>query len=363
MIKCIRHSVLPLLAAVFLAQCSPSTQTTVPRPSGSNPNTPDWLIPADEVLSGGPGKDGIPALTDPALLPIADIDYLDDNDLLLGIKFGNDIRLYPHPILDWHEIINDDIEGHEVAVTYCPLTGTGIGWERRINGHLTTFGVSGLLYNTNLIPYDRATDSNWSQMLLKCVNGALIGTEVETYQMVETSWRMWKQMYPDARVVSDDTGFDRPYDRYPYRDYRTNHDFLIAPISVEDERLPAKERVLGVIIDDKARAYRLAQLPAQGVSVIQDKFRSTELVIVGSLSDNYMVAYGRALEDGTLLDLTAVNNALPVVMEDQEGNRWDIFGEAVSGPRQGTRLPQTRSFIGYWLAWGTFYPGLPIYQQ
>lgn len=362
MIKFVRSLLWLFVTTSLFAQCSSGSEATVPRPSGGGSNTNDWLIPSGSVFDGGPGKDGIPALSNPVFLPLPDISYLNDNDLVLGIKFGEEVRLYPHPILDWHEIINDRIESHNIAITYCPLTGTGIGWERNLNGHETTFGVSGLLYNTNLIPYDRATDSNWSQMLLKCVNGALIGTKIETYQVIETTWASWKVMYPDAKVVSDNTGFTRSYGNYPYRDYRTNHDFLIFPVAVEDDRLPAKERVLGVIINEQAKAYRLATLSTRAIEVIQDNFQSTELVVVGSAQHNFMVAFDRQLPDGNLLEFFPVDNALPVVMEDQHGTRWDIFGQAVSGPGQGKQLTQTDSFIGYWVAWGAFYPGLDIHQ-
>src|SRR3990172_4124896 len=130
----------------------------------------DWLIPKDQIFDGGPGKDGIPALTNPQFASALSTSYLNNNDLVLIIKIGGEIRIYPHPILDWHEIINDDISGTKFTLTYCPLTGSGIAWNRVINGKETTFGVSGLLYNSNLIPYDRASNSNWSQMKMLSVN-------------------------------------------------------------------------------------------------------------------------------------------------------------------------------------------------
>jgi len=139
-------------------------------------------------------------------------------NLVIGFAQGDDARAYPHFILDWHEIVNDRVGDIHIAVTYCPLTGTGIGWEREINGSVTTFGVSGLLFNSNLIPYDRNTDSNWSQIRLDCVNGDLIGTEAETHVLVETTW---KTMYPKTLVMSMNTGYNRSYGNYPYGNYRT----------------------------------------------------------------------------------------------------------------------------------------------
>ena len=134
---------------------------------------PEWLIPIDEIYDGGPGKDGIPALLNPHSVQATEIGYLQDEDLVLGYKVGEEAHAYPHPILDWHEIINDAVGSEAISIIYCPLTGTGIGWDREINGATTSFGVSGLLYNSNIIPYDRLTDSNWSQIQNKCVNGQI----------------------------------------------------------------------------------------------------------------------------------------------------------------------------------------------
>ena len=320
----------------------------------------EWLIPKSEVLDGGPGKDGIPALTNPAFIAASDATYLQDNDLVVGFISGNDVRAYPHAILDQHEIINDDINGVSLAVTYCPLTGTGIGWNRNVNGTNTTFGVSGLLYNTNLIPYDRATGSNWSQMKLLCVNGSLIRTKVQVIPVVETTWKTWKAMYAQTKVVSKQTGYSRNYDRYPYGDYKTNNDNLLFPLNPKDNRLPSKERVHGVIINDKAKVYQYYHF-TDSIQLINDSFQNTDLVIAGSQPDNFIVSFVRRISNDTLLTFTPVQNKLPVIMQDNEGTEWDIFGFGVSGPGAGEKLTPAVSFIGYWLAWGAFYPGAAIY--
>jgi len=333
--------------------------TPVPGSGGNSNNT--WSIPQDEVFDGGPGKDGIPSVDDPKFSNVGDIDFLAPDDLVLGIKVGNEVRAYPHPVLDWHEIVNDVINGTAIAITYCPLTGTGIGWHREIGNTTTTFGVSGLLYNTNLIPYDRSTNSNWSQMLLKSVNGDLMGDAIETYPLVETTWQTWKTMFPDSKVMNSSTGFSRNYDVYPYGNYKTNNDLLLFPISTDDGRLPRKQRGLGVIISEKAKFYPFDQFDAD-VTVKQDVFKNVDLVIVGSTGQNFLAAYERKLPDGTVLDFTAINESgNPVVMTDNEGNEWNLFGEAVAGPREGTALIPAQSFIGYWFSWGAFYPNAEIY--
>lgn len=325
----------------------------------------EWLIPANEVRDGGPGKDGIPALENPEFVLASEVDFLAPVDKIIGFKSGDEIHAYTHRVLDWHEIINDDVNGTKIAMTYCPLTGTAVGWDREINGEETTFGVSGLLYNTNLMPFDRKTDSYWSQMRLDCVNGELIGEVIETYFPVETTWETWQSMYPNSKVTTFNTGFSRNYNQYPYGDYRTNDNNLIFPISTDDNRLPRKDRVLGVIVGDQAKAYTFDSFPGSDVNVIQDDFQGEQLVVAGSKDRDILVVYSSVLADGTELSFSKVDlsvNALPVIMQDNEGNLWDIFGTAVSGPRTGTRLEEQRAYIGFWFSWGTFYPGLEIFE-
>ncbi|MEN8230334.1 MAG: DUF3179 domain-containing protein [Bacteroidota bacterium] len=330
-------------------------------PSGNN-NNDDWSIPRSEIFDGGPGKDGIPALTEPNFIQAAKADYVGEEDLVIGFVNGDVAKAYPHSILDWHEIINDRVGDVNISITYCPLTGTGIGWNRDIDGHTTTFGVSGLLYNSNLIPYDRQTDSNWSQMRLDCVNGKMIGTKIETFSLVETTWSTWKEMYPSTTVVSSNTGHNRSYGQYPYGSYRTNDSYLIFPVANEDDRIPNKDRVHGIVASGNAKVYPLT-LFGETVAVIQDSFEGEDYVIVGNETENFAVSYMSDPGDGTSLSFSAVQDQYPIVMTDSEGNMWDLFGTAVSGPRKGTQLTNARSFIGYWFSFAAFYPHLSIYEN
>ena len=327
--------------------------------SGSN-GQGGWAIPQDDVFDGGPGKDGIPALADPEFIEAGAADYLSDEDLVIGFVVGNEARAYPHDILDWHEIINDHVAGVNISITYCPLTGTGIGWNREIDGKVTSFGVSGLLYNSNLIPYDRSTNSNWSQIRLDCVNGALKGREVETFPLVETTWLTWKEMYPSTVVVSTNTGYNRSYGRYPYGGYRTENDLLIFPVTNKDDRLPGKERVHGILSSGTIRIYTFEDF-GDGITVINDDLQGRNVVVVGSKKDNFMVSFLNDPGDGTTLSFSPVEDAYPIVMSDGEGNKWDVFGRALDGPRTGSQLSTVSSFMGYWFSFAAFYPGLSIY--
>ena len=354
-----------LVAALFaLTACSDEEMPGTPG-SPNNPNNPDdtgndsgWLIPIAEVRDGGPGKDGIPALSDVKFINAQEATYLADNDLVLGFVDGDDVRAYPHSILDWHEIINDDTENHSLAIIYCPLTGTGIGWDRVINEKKTTFGVSGLLYNTNIIPYDRLTDSNWSQLLLKSVNGELSGKIPKTYNLVETTWKTWKELYPSTKAVSTETDYNRSYGNYPYGSYKTSEN-LIFPISNKDDRLHEKERVLAVIINGKAAVFRFEE-NSTGYKIVNRVLENTKLVTVKNTEINLMVAFNRVLADGTELSFEAVQNESPVILLDNEGTKWDVFGRGTSGPRKGQELLQVPQMMGYCFSFATFYPEIEI---
>lgn len=321
-----------------------------------------WLVPKNQVLDGGPGKDGIPSIDHPEFVSISEIDYLEETDLVLGIRVGNEVRGYPHAILNWHEIVNDEFQDQKFALTYCPLTGTGIGWDADLgNGKTSKFGVSGLLFDTNLMPYDRATNSTWSQQRLECVNGELIGRKSRNIVFLELTWEAWKESFPESKVMSDNTGFSRNYRSYPYGTYRTNNDFLIFPISNEDDRRPQKERVLGVVIDGIAKAYPIIGSDNGGGSaeLIQDEFKGRDLLIYRDESKNLVTVF-RNIDPTASYEI--VQEALPIIFRDSAGNEWDLFGTAQSGPRKGEKMSQPIAFIGYWFSWGTFYPGLDIWE-
>jgi hypothetical protein len=326
--------------------------------SGNSGN--DWLIPQDEVLDGGPGKDGIPEISDPEFISVDEVDYLDDDDLVIGFTDGTEFRAYPHAILDWHEIVNDDINGIKLAVTYCPLTGTGIGWDRVIKGEETTFGVSGLLYNSNLIPYDRLTDSNWCQISYQSVQGNLIGEFAKSHYLVETSWKTWKEQFPDSKVVSRNTGFSRNYGNYPYGDYKTNHDRLLFPVSPTNNRLPAKERVLAIVGSNVARVYTLNSF-SQGTRVINGSFLGDDIVVVGNKEKNFIVAFKNDLNGESMSFTPAKEGDENVVFMDTRGNAYDLFGYVVRGPDEGSKLQNINAFMAYWFSIEPFYQGIELF--
>lgn len=316
----------------------------------------DWTIPENEVFDGGPGKDGIPALESPSFVKPSSINFMSSNDLVLIVNHNNEVRIYPHPILDWHEIINDEIGNKSFAVTYCPLTGSGICWDRNIDGEKTTFGVSGLLYNTNLIPYDRKTGSNWSQMQLKSVNGALISTEVKTYPIIETSWGTAKNLYPNADVVSTNTGYSRSYGTYPYGDYRSNHSSFLFPVNSSDGRLDAKERVLGLFSNNLTKAYRISDF--QNGKIIIDTLGSERILIYGDSQKNIISAFDiTGLSNDIIFSIP--NTFSSFVISNNLGNSYDLFGNSLNS--SSVNLEPAKYFVAYWFAWAAFYPETDLY--
>tara|TARA_B100000809_G_scaffold40260_1_gene35216 strand:+ start:4427 stop:5851 length:1425 start_codon:yes stop_codon:yes gene_type:complete len=354
-------------AAGTVASNPPLQSCTRPEPDSSH--GPDettlisgFLVPPSEIFDGGPGPDGIPAIQSPLFSNDFALTDIQPDHLVIGVKIGDDVRAYPHAIMDYHEIVNDrfsfDGFNRDVSLSYCPLTGSAVLWKSFLSSANTSFGVSGLLYNSNLILYDRETQSLWSQMLEQAISGQETRRIPDKLQVVETSWETWLEMYPQTLLLMiEQSEFNFPYDRYPCTDSS-----LQFPVNnSNDDRLHRKERVLGINVGDSSKVYPISRF-AGGVSVVNDRVGDMDVVATGSASQNFAVVYNRQLEDCTTLNFNPVENQLPVVMIDDEGNRWDIFGTALSGPRVGTRLQKTNSYIAYWLAWTAFFPGANIYQ-
>ncbi|MHB1248859.1 MAG: DUF3179 domain-containing protein [Polaromonas sp.] len=191
-------------------------------------NTAQARISLDDLLAGGPPKDGIPALEHPAFDGPSQTPFPDDARVL-GVFINGQAKAYPYSILNWHEIVNDSVGGVPVSVTYCPLCETGIVFERRVGGQETTFGVSGKLFQSCLVMYDRLTNSLWSQPWGLGVVGPQVNESLKRYPAVRTTLGLWKKVHPATTVLSASTGSGRDYFRYPYGSYYTS-DALIFPV-------------------------------------------------------------------------------------------------------------------------------------
>lgn len=223
---------------------------------GLQTDTSKASIPLDAVLSGGPGKDGIPAIDDPRFTSVDEADFSDDA-LGILVEFDGQARFYPYAVLVWHEIVNDRIGETEFAVTFCPLCGSAIVFDRKVGGETLEFGVSGLLWESNLLMFDRGTESLWSQAKNEAVIGHFSGTRLKVLPMRLMPFSEVRERYPDAQVLSKETGYRRDYDRNPYAGYELDDSYYF-PVSVSDTRLPAKE--IMYVVPAKRHSYAFPQL-------------------------------------------------------------------------------------------------------
>ena len=342
-----------LLAAMLLAACGGGSVGEGPKSSGESFA---WLISSSQVVDGGPGQDGIRSVDDPEFLDAASTSHVPDDDYVIALRVGGEVRVYPHNILNWHEIVNDNGGATPVVLSYCPLTGSGLAWQASSSHPDKEFGVSGLLYNSNLILYDRATGSRWSQMLEKSVWGSRAAEIPQKLQVIETKFSTLRAMYPAAKVMTRNTGFTDFYTAYPYDDYREDESLLF-PVAREDNRLHPKTRVIGIRAGTDSNKSKTYQLDGFGptTQTINDQFLDQPIVVVGNSAADVAAIYSRELADGTILNFSPLQDQLPNIMTDKEGNVWDAFGLAVSGPRAGTELRKTESYTAFWFAWAAFH--------
>ena len=236
-------------------------------------------IPRDQILRGGPPRDGIPAILHPKFLPTDSVDYLHANDRVVGFVQDGVARAYPIRILVQHEIVNDTVGGTPIAVTYCPLCGTGMIFHRTYSGKELTFGVSGLLYQSDVLLYDHQTESLWSQLKMQGISGPNMGTDLTWLPAEEMTWSAWKERYPDSEVLSTDTGFSRNYKRAPYQGYKLT-ERLYFPVPKYREELPNKAPVIGVILNGSAKAYPIEQLEKLAGTPLDDTLGGVDIRIV-----------------------------------------------------------------------------------
>jgi hypothetical protein len=220
-------------------------------------------IPVEDILSGGPPKDGIPALFAPRFVAAADASFLAPDDRVIGVAREGEAKAYPMRILNWHEVVNDTVGSKSIAVTYCPLTASAVVYDRTVGNETLSFGVSGRLYQSNVLFYDRQSESLWSQLGERAVTGPRAGTGLEALPATETTWKDWRRLHPHTLVLSPDTGHRRDYDRDPYAAYHASPRTMF-PVRHEDARLPAKEKVLGLSVGKASKAYPLSRLSAAG---------------------------------------------------------------------------------------------------
>ncbi len=233
-------------------------------------------IDISKIKQGCPFKDCIPSIDDPKFVSREEGDkYLNNQDVIFGIDYQGVKKAYPQRILNWHEIVNDFVGKKPVVVSFCPLCGTAIAHERILKGQTVEFGVSGKLIQSNLVMYDRLTETLWQHATGEAIAGELVGEELTQFSLETTTWGSWKEANPDTQVLSTETGFSRNYDSYPYGDYEQSQRFLFEPDKTDD-RLHPKAIGYGVEVDGKFKFYPDDKI---GASPITDQFADKTLEI------------------------------------------------------------------------------------
>ncbi|NNF97113.1 MAG: DUF3179 domain-containing protein [Halobacteria archaeon] len=241
-------------------------------------NLTDTLIPAGQIYHGGPPKDGIPAIDKPKFLTVRQAGFLKPEDRVLGVTYSGISKAYPVRILNYHEIVNDKFQGKAIVITYCPLCGTGMAFHADISGRARSFGVSGLLYNSDMLLYDRESESLWSQLMKQAISGPLKGEKLQQISLAHTTWRDWKKRHPQTQVLSTRTGYSRDYSRTPYPGYSTS-DVIMFPVNFQAAQYHPKEQVLGIEIGTSFKAYPFSEMAKLDSSVFNDMIAGRKLQV------------------------------------------------------------------------------------
>lgn len=279
-------------------------------------------IPLDEILSGGPPKDGIPPIDNPKFISISEANkWLNDDEPGVAFSEGNTNRFYPYQILVWHEIVNDTVDGQRVLVSYCPLCLTGFVFDPMVRGEQVEFGTSGKLWKSNLVMYDRKTDSLWPQVLGEAVVGEMTGTKLKVLPSDQVRYGNWKKLFPNGEVLSRDTGATRFYGSSPYGDYFSVTNLSLQLARPTDTRLPNNAFVLGIVINGKAKAYRTESVKAK--KIVEDTFEGERIVL----------------------------------RHDKELDAVRMFKKLTNGSEE-----RINPISGFWFSWATAHPGTELFK-
>ncbi|MBC8331295.1 MAG: DUF3179 domain-containing protein [Anaerolineae bacterium] len=395
-----------LLAGAALAACSPAlAQAEIPQDSieaisptatplsnstqnthacddpfdGATPafNTTYWStdfcqhsIDYSEIFSGGPPPDGIPPIDAPRFEEITSADsWLENREPVIGLVLNGEARAYPLQILTWHEIVNDEVAGLPVTVTFCPLCNTALVFERpEMDGEILTFGTSGNLRNSDLVMYDRQTQSWWQQFSGEAIVGELTGSRLTPIPASIIAWEDFKAAYPQGQVLSQDTGFSRSYGQNPYVGYDNVSAYPFLFTGEVDDQLRPMDRVVGIWLESgEAVAYPYLRIREE--LVINDTLSELPLVVfwkagAASALDTATIAEGNDIGstgvfsaelEGELLTFSA--NEDGTFTDNNTNSTWDIFGQAIDGPLTGKSLHAISHHDTFWFAWAAFVPG------
>jgi hypothetical protein len=298
--------------------------------------------------------------------------WLHDREPVIAVQRNGVAKAYPLQILIWHEIVNDTIGDEPIAVTFCPLCNSAIAFQRRLDAQVLDFGTTGRLRHSDLVMWDRQTESWWQQLTGEAIIGTLAGKQLIAVPVSIVSYATFKQTFPDGVVLSRDTGFHREYGHNPYLGYddMDSSPFLLS--GVPDPRLRPMERVVAVTLEGMDKAYPYRVLAQQ--RVVYDTVGAQPIVVLystgtasaldaGSMAQSRDVgATGVFLPqlDGRAITLVAHGDAF---IDTETRSTWNILGKAIAGPLAGRHLPPVVHGDHFAFAWLVFKPQTQIYGQ
>ncbi len=368
---------LPTTAEHKAASCEDLFDGSIPafRTDGWKTNFCLHSVDYESLFSGGPPRDGIPPIDSPRFESIESADeWIEELEPVILLDYEGEIRAYPLQILTWHEIVNDEVAGDPIVITYCPLCNTALVFRRpTIDGEILTFGTSGNLRYSDLVMWDRQTESWWQQFTGEAIVGDLTGTKLESLPVAIISWVDFKSKHPDALVLSIETGFQRNYGRNPYAGYDNITSQPFAFVGDLDAQLPAMARVVGISPENGAGGAFSLDLLSEN-QVLNEKLGDMPIALfwkpgTASALDSGSIADGRdigttgvfsAQIDDQELTFSALEDGL--FLDQETGSTWDIFGDSIDGPLAGSSLVPIPHHDTFWFAWAAFVPDSALSQ-
>ncbi len=327
----------------------------------------------NEIRSGGPPKDGIPAIFNPNFVTTSQAsNWLKDNEPVISLEMRGEFKAYPLQILIWHEIVNDEIGGTPVIITFCPLCYSAIVFDRRIKNETHRFGVSGLLRNSDMIMYDQKTESFWQQFTGEAIVGDMLGEKLEIIPSQIISFAQFQEAYPSGKVLSKETGYNRRYGINPYVGYDDVDQTPFLFDGPKDGRLKPNEKVIAIQKDGIAKAYpyKITQIKR----VINDKIGDQSIVVfhakgAASVLDANKISSSKESGSTGIFDpvidgrLHKFSYSKGFFYDDQTDSKWDVTGRAIEGKLEGTKLKRIAHGDYFAFAWLAFRPETEIYKN
>lgn len=336
-------------------------------------------VPLSEFRSGGPPRDGIPPIDNPAYVSLTDADqWLEPQEPVIAVEHrgeaGTQARAYPLQIMVWHEIVNDELAGDPILATFCPLCNTAIAFDRRLSGdaRVYDFGTTGNLRFSDLVMWDRQTESWWQQITGEAIVGELTGSVLDRIPAQIIGWEAFKEAYPSGDVLSKETGFNRSYGRNPYAGYDDVNSSPFLFDGDQDGRLAPMKRVVGIVLDDSAYAYPLPEPP--NAQAIHRRAGERDIVLFmtpGSLSalDAADIAESRDVGQVGVFDrnidgltLTFRSESDGSFTDEDTGTTWNVVGTGTAGTLEGRSLQSLAHTVAFWFAWAAAYPDTQLWS-